>query len=113
MDKKKTSSRRTGHLMIIGGGEARHSDMEVLEKFIELAGGRRAKIAVLTAASTLHSEMWDLYDKAFSKLGVKQVFPLEVNTRDEANDPKKAHDVLGSGGVFMTGGDQSRLLALI
>jgi cyanophycinase len=113
MDKRKTDRDNSGHLMIIGGGESRNSDMHVLERFVDLAGGKDKKIAVLTAASTLHSEMWEVYDKAFSKLGVKNRFPLMINTRKEANDPKKAQALLESGGVFMTGGDQSRLLALI
>jgi cyanophycinase len=113
MAKKKSCSQACGSLMVIGGGESRGSELEVLERFVELAGGKRKRIAVLTAASTLHDEMWDVYDRAFARLGVRHRFPLEVHTREDANDPKKAAEVLGAGGVFMTGGDQTRLLALI
>src|SRR3954463_16130601 len=103
MVKKKPGSQGCGHLMVIGGGESRGNELDVLERFVDLAGGKRKRIAVLTAASTLHDEMWEVYDRAFGRLGVKQRFALEIHSRDDANDPKKSSEVLGAGGVFMTG----------
>lgn len=102
-----------GRLYIIGGGEDRKHDKVVLSRLVELSGGESARIVVLTAASTLHDEMWELYDKAFGALGVKQRSPLFVASRDDANDEARAAAVLNADVVFMTGGNQKRLLALI
>lgn len=104
---------RNGHLVIIGGGEDRVDDKEILTKFVELAGGAQAKIIVLTAASTVPEEMWHIYDQAFGALGVSDRSPLHIASRAEANDPECARRISEATGVFITGGDQKRLLAVI
>jgi cyanophycinase len=104
---------RTGHLVIIGGGEDRERDKEILTQFVELAGGRSARIVVLTAASKIQREMWGIYDKAFGALNVKSRKHLAIRSRKEASDPKMADEILSADGIFMTGGDQKRLLAMI
>ncbi|RLM52744.1 cyanophycinase, partial [Halobellus sp. Atlit-31R] len=78
-------TRQHGHLVIIGGGEDRKHDMEILTRFVELAGGRDANIVVITAASQIADEMWDVYDKAFGTLGVEQRSHLRINSRQDAN----------------------------
>ena len=37
-----------GHLVIIGGGEDRKHDKEILSRFVDLAGGSDARIVVIT-----------------------------------------------------------------
>jgi cyanophycinase len=98
---------------MIGGGEDREHDKTILCRFIELAGGARAKIVVLTAASTLQREMWRIYDRAFGELGVEQRSHLPIKSREEASDTEREEKILSANGVFMTGGDQKRLLAMI
>jgi cyanophycinase len=102
-----------GHLVIIGGGEDRKHGKEILTRFVELAGGENARIVVITAASQIADEMWEIYDKAFGDLGVKQRFHLPLTSRADANDPEKVRMVAEADGIFMTGGDQKRLLAII
>lgn len=111
--KRKAAAVSHGHLMVIGGGEDRRHDMTILSRFVELAGGTVARIAVLTAASSIQDEMWEIYDRAFKELGVGEHFPVAINTREEANDESTAARMAESTGIFMTGGDQKRLLALI
>src|SRR4051812_13151114 len=113
MDRAPERGHRPGHLLIIGGGEDRERDKEILARFIELCGGKRARIVVLTAASTLQDEMWRIYDEAFRDLGVQSHTHLAIASREEASDPARAEEMLGADGVFMTGGDQKRLLAMI
>jgi cyanophycinase len=48
---KRKNNEPHGHLFIIGGAEDREEDKLVLSRFVELAGGTDARIAVLTAAS--------------------------------------------------------------
>jgi cyanophycinase len=104
---------RNGHLVIIGGHEDRQHDMQILSRFVELAGGKDAHIVVITAASTVADEMWQIYDDAFGALGVQKRSHLEITSREDANNDDFVRYVAEADGIFMTGGDQKRLLALI
>jgi len=104
---------RHGHLVIIGGHEDRQHAKEILTRFVELAGGENARIVVITAASKIADEMWDIYDQAFGDLGVRQRSHLTLENRQDANDEAKVRMVAEADGIFMTGGDQKRLLAII
>jgi cyanophycinase len=111
--KKNAKRARRGHLFIIGGAEDREEDKVVLTRLVEMAGGKNVRLAVLTAASNYHHEMWTTYDQAFGDLGVKQRAAVHIETRDEANDEARAQTIFESDIIFMTGGDQKKLLALI
>jgi cyanophycinase len=102
-----------GHLVIIGGHEDRKHDMEILSRFVELAGGREAKIVVISAASSVADEMWQIYDNVFGELGVSKRVHLHLQSRQCANDEEIIKDIRDATGIFMTGGDQKRLLAII
>jgi len=102
-----------GHLVIIGGHEDRKNAKEILTRFVDLAGGQDAKIVVISAASTVADEMWEVYDQAFGDLGVANRVHLHLESRQEANDEEHIRDILDATGIFMTGGDQKRLLAII
>jgi cyanophycinase len=102
-----------GHLVIIGGHEDKQHDMDILKRFVELSGGSEAKLVVITAASTVTGEMWDSYDRVFGELGVERRMHLHLKSRQDANDEDHIKDIEDASGIFMTGGDQKRLLALI
>jgi cyanophycinase len=102
-----------GHLVIIGGHEDRKHDMEILSRFVELSGGRDGKIVVISAASAAADEMWRIYDTAFGELGVQNRVHLHLGSRQCANDEERIRDIHDATGIFMTGGDQKRLLAII
>jgi cyanophycinase len=106
-------ARSHGHLVIIGGGEDKQRDMAILKRFVELAGGPSAKIVVITAASSVADHMWETYDRAFADLGVTRHVHLDLRSRHDANDEAHIRDVADADGIFMTGGDQKRLLAII
>ncbi|MCW7540818.1 cyanophycinase [Aquabacterium sp. A7-Y] len=102
-----------GRLVIIGGAEDREQDKPILKRFTELASAGEGSVLVITAASTEPEEMWKTYRDAFGELGVRHCEPLHIRSRDEANDPAMSEKMRQAGGVFMTGGDQKRLLSLI
>jgi cyanophycinase len=104
--------RRSGHLLIIGGAEDREGDMPILRRFIELAGRDERPILVLTAATEDPEKMWEVYRKGFAELDAGRVEHLPIRHRDEANDPGVSRRVFEARGVFVTGGDQARLLTL-
>jgi cyanophycinase len=103
---------RRGSLLIIGGHEDRERDKAVLERFVELSGGMDGKIVVVTAASTVGEELWKQYDQAFSDLGVKGHVVLHVDSRSACNTDEVEKRISGADGIFITGGDQKRLLAI-
>jgi cyanophycinase len=87
--------------------------MAILKRFVELSGGADARIVVITAASTVAEHMWEMYDKAFGELGVRSHVHLHLRSRQDANNEEHIRDVVDATGIFMTGGDQKRLLAII
>ncbi|MBZ2207392.1 cyanophycinase [Massilia sp. R798] len=104
---------RNGHLVIIGGAEDRIYGKKILARFTELAGGSQADIVVITAASGLSDQMWEVYRQAFGELGVINVSHVEISSRADANSERTVGMLSRADGIFMTGGDQKRLLALI
>jgi cyanophycinase len=102
-----------GPVMVIGGAEDKLGERVVLSRFVQLAGGDQAHIAVISTASSLGAAATDLYRHIFARLGVSRVTGLRPETREEANDRATA-DVLNSAtGIFMTGGNQLRLSSVI
>ena len=102
-----------GHLLVIGGGEDRIDDKQILERFVALAGGSGASIVVLTAASGVPQDVWKMYDKALGDLGATRRVHLQIAARSDADRAENAAKVAEADGVFITGGDQRRLLATI
>ncbi len=108
-----TPIERPGHLFIIGGGEDRQHDMSILARYVELCGGSDCSIAVLTSASSVPHMMWEKYDTAFDELGVRRHFHVLAESRDEANNHEHAQKIRDADGIFMSGGDQKRLVEIV
>lgn len=111
---------RKGKLVIIGGGEDREGDKVVLRRVVELAGGARARIVVLTTASKLAAAdpaeaaaFAKLYETAFADAGAAEVRTLAIFDRQAANDPEHVKAVKQATAVFMTGGAQARLTSIL
>ena len=102
-----------GHLVIIGGHEDRTQDKAILRRFVELAGGPQGKIVVISAASGVAEKMWEIYDTAFADLGVARRVHLRIESREDANADVVLRELSDANAVFMTGGDQKRLMANI
>ena len=102
-----------GHIMVIGGAEDKVRERVILTRFVALAGGPDARIAVISSASSLGPLAGEMYRKVFTELGAAEVWPIHATTRDQANDDHAARTVRDSTGVFMTGGNQLRLSSTI
>lgn len=103
----------SGTLMIIGGGEDRTDNKAVLARFVALAGGPERPLVVLTAASKIPDDVWEMYRGALHDLGARNVRHVRITDRADADDPATAGVIGGASGIFMTGGDQKRLVAVI
>src|SRR5207244_9784360 len=88
-------------------------DRVILSRFVELAGGADATIAVVSTASSLGPEAGERYRQVFSELGAGRVRPLHVITRQQANEETAALAVRDASGIFLTGGNQLRLSSTI
>lgn len=95
-----------GHLVLNGGGT---KPREVMEKFIELAGGPDAAIAVFPTASELPDTGQYYLDLFADEYGCTDVFAADVMDAQEAQDPDVAARVAAAGGIFFAGGDQRRI----
>jgi cyanophycinase len=102
-----------GTVIVIGGAEDKVRDRLILGRFVALAGGRDAQIAVISTASSMGPEAGSRYQAVFTELGAAAVRPLHAVTRAQANDDHIARQVRDATGIFMTGGNQLRLSSMI
>lgn len=99
--------------MIIGGAEDKLRRRSVLTEFVRAAGGAEARIAVIATASSLGSEVIEVYDALFRKLGAASVVSARPESRDQAHDPAYVDLLDDVTGIFMTGGNQLKLSGVI
>lgn len=102
-----------GPLVIIGGAEDKKGDRVILKRFVELAGGSKSKILVMTVASQHPGAMGQVYTDVFNELKVGQIRILDIESREEAASPEAVQAVAEATGIFFTGGDQVRITTLL
>ncbi|WP_090141548.1 cyanophycinase [Limnohabitans sp. DM1] len=104
---------KTARLVVIGGAEDRLKDRVILRKFVEYCGGSRARIRLITTASAQPAMTWESYRAVFSELGVDNFEQLALTDRDSAFAPQLSQEILQADGIFISGGDQGRLMDVI
>lgn len=102
-----------GPLVIIGGAEDRDGACTILREFIRLAGGRRSRIAVLTAGTSEPREAGITYIDTFKRLGANRVEVVDTRDQDDANHIDAIRIIREATGIFFTGGDQARIVKCI
>src|SRR5437870_12020926 len=102
-----------GPVMVIGGAEDRFRDKQILARFAKLAGGEDGHVVVISTASSLGDEATRRYRELFTDLGIGRVIGLRPEERDEADDPAVVEPLREATGVFLTGGNQSRLTQVV
>ena len=102
-----------GHLLVIGGAEDKYNERRILKKFLELCGGEKSEVLIVPVASDFPEFAADIYVQAFRNLGVTNPRVLRATSRQDVYqaDPEALLD--GIDGVFITGGDQMRLVSLL
>lgn len=101
-----------GYIVPIGGAEERIRDPEILRRFAELCGGRKARIAIIPTASQLE-DTGPNYERVFREMGVGATRSLPLETREDCGDPRWLGRLERADGVFLTGGNQLRLSTTI
>jgi cyanophycinase len=102
-----------GPVMMIGGAEDRFRDRVILSTFADLAGGADGHVIVISTASSLGEAATDAYRELFTGLGIGGVTGIRPEGREEADDPEAARLLGDATGVFLTGGNQSRLTQVV
>jgi cyanophycinase len=95
-----------GHLFIIGGGER---SAEMMKQFIALSEGfRSGKIVILPMASSVPEEVGPEQAIQLKNFGARNV-EYYILSREDALNPESVKLFEDVGGVFFSGGVQSRL----
>ncbi|WP_148613160.1 cyanophycinase [Nocardioides rubriscoriae] len=104
---------RPGPLMIIGGAEDKLRRRTILKEFVAACGGPQARIAVVPTASSLGPEVVEVYDALFRREGAADVVAVRPESREDAHDPGLVARLGDVTGIFMTGGNQLKLSAIV
>ena len=106
--------RNVGRLLLIGGNEDKDEDsMVILPHFVEMCGGRSARIIVCGTPSEKVEEKERTYRELFEKVGVAEIMEPDITVRHDGSDNEMVEMAKRATGVFFTGGDQLRLTAIV
>lgn len=115
-----------GKLIPIGGNEAKEytdKGLDDIEQNIDFQSGvlkqviaemrkKKPSIAVLPIASNHQEEIAAIYEAAFGKIGHK-THPLIIHDKEDVDHKKNLERISETDGIFITGGDQSKLKKLL
>lgn len=102
-----------GPVMVIGGAEDRFRDKVILGTFADLADGPDGHVVVISTASSLGDAATEAYRELFLGLGIGAVTGIRPEDREGADDPGVLSPLSRASGVFLTGGNQSRLTQIV
>jgi cyanophycinase len=109
---KVAEGKQRGWIIPIGGAEEKENSPQILQRFVDLAGGRSADIVVIPTASQLKST-GPRYERIFGDLGAERVTAIDFDTRRDCEEPGRLERLQQASGVFFTGGNQLRLSTLL
>jgi len=102
-----------GKLLIIGGAEDKEGECKILREFLRCAGGTKARIVIMTAATSLPGEVGDNYIRVFERLGAEDVRVVDTQSPEDASNPDYLEAIEQATGIFFTGGDQARIISCL
>jgi cyanophycinase len=106
------SGQQRGYVIPIGGAEEKIDNPEILQRFVDLCGGKNATISIIPTASQLE-DTGDRYCDLFKELGAGTVYSLPIDERSDAKNPLYLEQLETSTGIFITGGNQLRLSTIL
>ena len=113
MPSRHAPERPRGFIVPIGGAESKKkADRMILERFVRLAGGDDARLAVIPTASEV-ADTGDRYRQLFESIGAEAVEVLPIRERQEAFDDGCLRVLEDVTGIFLTGGNQLRISTVL
>lgn len=103
---------RSGPCLAIGGAEDKLNDRSILSTFLQLAGGDDARIAIVPTASSM-DDGGLRYRHIFTEMGCRSAEVLPIKSREDANGRISLEPLEDATGIFLTGGNQMRLSAMM
>jgi cyanophycinase len=85
------------------------TELGILRRVVQEAGGPDSRIEVITTASTIPFEVGNNYLNAFGKIGCTNVGVMHIENRDQALDEDCVKRIIECDGVMFSGGNQMRL----
>jgi cyanophycinase len=104
---------RASRLVVVGGAEDRLQDRLILRRFADYSGGPQARIRLITAASSEPEAVAGSYRRVFEALGVQDFADLPLRDRDSAAHAAVVQGIEEADGIFISGGDQARLMEVL
>ena len=74
-----------GYIIPIGGAEEKFHNPEILDRFVDVCGGKDARIGIIPTASELEDTGRN-YEKLFRKIGVQHAKVLQIETREDCSN---------------------------
>ena len=112
MPSREHNGQQRGYLIPIGGAEDRLDKPVILERFVDLCGGRDARIVVIPTASRLKDTGWR-YIELFDELGAGDAESIPLTARSDAERERNLEPLREATGIFLTGGNQLRLSTIL
>jgi cyanophycinase len=100
-------------IMAIGGAEDKVHGRLILQTFFQRSGGIEARIAIIPSASRDPVAIGKRYRNIFEEMGAKSIEVIDIREQEQGTDPTWLAYIETCTGVFLTGGDQLRLLGLL
>lgn len=116
-----------GKLIAVGGAEDKGTDRDlyavhknnpnytelgVLKRIVDEAGGKHAHIEVVTTASSIPGEVWRNYLNAFTKLGCTRVFHMRIRKTKDAEQEENIERLKTCRCIMFSGGNQSKITSV-
>jgi cyanophycinase len=112
MPSKVPEGGQRGWIVPIGGAENKENDRHILERFVEVSGGKEADIVVIPTASRMH-ETGPRYERIFTEIGAARVTVMDFDTRRDCHETGRLERLEQATGIFFTGGNQLRVTTLL
>ena len=105
-----SGSATEGRLLIIGGAEDRVDERDILQRFMDMAGGASSRLRFITGATNEPAFTERVYGEAMQAVGARDIGFLHLTEAADSSHPALLDEINRADGVFITGGDQRRLM---
>ncbi len=109
---KVIDDKRRGYIVPVGGAEDKVGDAAILRRFVDVCGGKGARIAIIATASR-QADTGRRYEKLFKGIGVEEARAIPFAERADASRDEWIRMLEGASGVFFTGGNQLRISTIL
>ena len=103
---------KRGYIVPVGGAEDKAGSAEILRRFVDISGGKRARVAIIPTASSLE-DTGRRYERLFRSLGADETKALPYSERADADRVEWLEWLQSATGIFLTGGNQLRISTVL